>query len=188
MKSALQLLTFLGLCLCIAAIIIGCGSPGDGISDSLSSDSTRGAATIRGNISSFDTAKANFVPVEQKNQSLITQLASWISEALIPSAHARGQLEGIVVYLEGDSVNRDTVVGADGTFIFSELPAGTYQLRFEYQGEQVRYRGRSGQSPTITVEEGEIVDLLNIRISGGRANIGNIKRVRQHDDDDSDTD
>lgn len=142
MKVKLLLSLLLGLCLGIAAVIIGCGSSGDG-SGSAGITSSGRTATIRGNISSFDTAKADFVPVERQKRTFFAKLASGISDVLISSADARGLLEGIIVYIEGPASHNATV-GEDGTFVFSGIPAGAYQLRFEYQGEQVRYRGRSG--------------------------------------------
>jgi len=157
---------------CITVIMVGCGTTG-GNDD----EGVRGTSTIQGNISSFETTDVTFVPVKHEKEGFLARFVSGISEVLVPAAYARGVLEGITVYLEGP-VSRSTTTTADGIFIFTELPAGTYQLRFEYSGEEVRYRGNSGQVPAITVEEDQTVELISIRISGGRVNIGNIKRLR----------
>jgi hypothetical protein len=37
------------------------------------------------------------------------------------------------------------------------------------------YRGNSGQVATITVQSNQTAELLNIRISGGKVNIGNVR-------------
>lgn len=83
---------------------------------------------------------------------------------------------GIKVYIEGP-VNKSTTTGDDGIFIFSGLPEGTYTLRFELNGEEVRYRGNSGQEAQITLQADQRVELTGITISGGAVNIGNIKVV-----------
>ncbi len=141
----------LGLCCCIATVMTGCGSTGgdDG-------EGGRGTATIQGNISSFETRTATFMPMKHEKEGLLVRFASGVSEVLMPAAYARGQLEGITVFLEGP-VSRSTTTTVDGIFIFTELPAGTYQLRFEFNGEEVRYRDNSGQVATITLEDGQIM-------------------------------
>jgi hypothetical protein len=167
-------------CLCLMLVMVGCGS-----SDS-DNDGSSGTARIVGNISSFETASAIFYPVPREKESMLVRLASLVSNALVPSAHARSNLGGIRVQIDGP-VSRSTETSPDGSFAFSNLPAGSYLISFECDGERVRYRGRSGQSPTITLKENQVAEMINIRISGGRANIGNIKIESPDNDDDSDT-
>ncbi len=83
---------------------------------------------------------------------------------------------GIVVHLEGP-VDRSATTDEDGFFIFSGLPAGTYTIKFTFNGEEVRYRGNSGQEAQITLEENQRAELVGIRISGGTVNIGNLRFV-----------
>ena len=61
-----------------------------------------------------------------------------------------------------------------------------YTIKFEYNGEEVPYRGNSGQTATLTVEANSRVELSNVKVSGGKANIGNIKFVNLGSDDDDD--
>lgn len=160
--------TIVGLVSLLAAVMAGYGGCGDSDDDGVD-----GTSAIRGIISSFETADASFAPVMEERETLLARVASGISEALVPSAHAAGNREGILVYLDGP-VSRSTTTAADGSFSFSQLPAGTYTLRFEYNGEEVTYRGKSGQVPEITLGQNEIIELVDIRISGGKVNIGNI--------------
>jgi len=167
------------VCAVAVAALIGC--------DSLSGDDDNGSggtSMIIGNISSFETASLIFEPLERRGDSLPARFAFVISELLLPSADARGQLEGIIVSIEGP-VSRSTETSAEGTFSFSGLPAGTYHILFEFNGEQVRYRGRSGQMASITLGENQVAEMVNIRISGGRANIGNIRIMSQDNNDDN---
>ena len=188
MKRSLLLSEVVGLCFCIVMTMVGCdGSGGDDGDEARGTDSVGGTSTIRGNISSFEMADATFEPIIPGKKSLLSRFASVISEALVPCAYAAGNREGIIIYLDGP-VSRSTTTADDGTFAFSDLPAGAYTLSFEYDGEEVRYRGNSGQVPVITVEENQIVELLNLRISGGKVNIGNIKVIKLDDDDDDDDD
>lgn len=175
MKRSLIPDALVGLLVLLTTVIAGCD--GSGASDD---NGVQGTSTIRGNISAFETAHATFVPVEKENEGLFARVASWISEALVPSAYAAGNREGIIVYLDGP-VSRSTTTAADGSFAFTQLPAGAYTLQFEYEGEQVRYRGRSGQVPTITLGDNETVELVNLRISGGKVNIGNVRVIPADD-------
>jgi hypothetical protein len=181
-RKSLVAYAFVGLCFCLTAVVVGCnGSEGDDTGTGGAGDdgSSGGTSTIRGNISSFKTADASFESLITENRSLLARFGSEISQALMPCAHAAGNRAGIIVYLDGPA-SRSTTTADDGSFVFSDLPAGEYSLSFEYDGEEVTYRGNSGQIATITVDENQVVELLNLKISGGKVNIGNIK-VTQFD-------
>ena len=113
-----------------------------------SGDEPVGTSIIQGNVDSFETSVA-------------------VSRVLAAVA-------GVVVYLDGP-VSRSTTTDTNGNFTFTELPAGDYTLRFEYNGEEVTYRGESGQTASITLESNQMVELTGMRISGGQVNIGNIR-------------
>ena len=182
----------LGLCLCLTMTICGCdgddsaGNVG-GTSSTGGGSGSSGPSTISGQVTSFKTAKVDFVPVEQEKQGIIAMFASAVSEAILPSANAAGNRAGITVYIDGP-VSQSTTTSDNGTFVFTGLPAGAYAFRFEYNGEEVTYRGNSGQVATITIGEGELLE-LSLKISGGKVNIGNIKFTKiKNDDNDDDPD
>jgi hypothetical protein len=97
-----------------------------------------------------------------------SDFSSNASAAMLKSA-----LDGIIVVIDGP-VSESATTDAGGSFSFTGLPAGDYTLSFSYQGQEVTYRGNSGQTATITVNTNENVELTSIRISGGHVNIGNI--------------
>ena len=98
MKRTLKPRSAVALCFLLTAIMIGCGGPsGDGSDGSGGSSGTGGTSTIRGTITSFETAGKTFVPVEQEEEGFLTRVASWLSEALVPTAYAAGNREGIIV-------------------------------------------------------------------------------------------
>ena len=170
-RSAVVLVTL------AAAVVVGCGGPsGDGNGGSSGGG---GTSSLRGTISSFEMAGNRFAPVEQ--EGLLTRVGSWLAGALAAPAYAAGNRGGIIVSLDGP-VSGTATTSDDGTFSFEGLLAGTYTLGFEYNGVAIRYRGNSGQVPTITVEEDQIVELV-LRISGGKVNIGNIKVTPVDNDD-----
>jgi hypothetical protein len=189
MKFLISPLILTVLCLSAAIVFFGCDG-GDGessgsVSPSGSGDTTsEGTAILRGNISSFKTAGIIYQPVIPKEESRVARLMSGICGLLLPSAEAAGNREGIVIYIDG-SVSRSATTADDGSFEFTDLPPGTYALTFEYEGEEVTYRGNSGQVATITLEGDTVVELLNLRISGGKVNIGNIKIHKLKGDDDN---
>ena len=110
-------------------------------------DAAEGTGTIQGTVESF--------------------------EASVPAALVLAAVQGVTVYLDGP-VSRSTTTDANGTFSFTGLPAGDYTLAFEYNGEEVTYRGQSGQEATISVGQNQTVEVTEMRISGGHVNIGNI--------------
>ena len=160
------------LCLIVglALALVGCESD----------DQAEGSGVIRGTIESFEVAGVYYAPAPDVQMSLVARVLSGFGDVLVPCAYA-GQ-PGIVVYLDGP-VSRVGATDEDGSFVFTGLPAGDYELRFEYGGQEVSYRDNSGQTATITVAEDEIVELTNLRISGGKVNVGNVRVI---DDEDAD--
>jgi hypothetical protein len=176
--------------ICLASIpaFFGCDGGGGDNSDSLVSGgasggtASEGTAILRGTVTSFETAWTIYEPTLPVEQTRVAKVLDSLSEILLPTAEAAGNREGIVIYIDGP-VSKSTTTADDGSFEFTELPPGTYALTFEYDGEEVRYRGNSGQVATITLEGDTIVEVLNLRISGGKVNIGNIKVYKTNGDD-----
>lgn len=166
-KPSLSVITAM-FCLGIAVFIVGCES---------NSDPT-GTAAIQGNVVSFETATATFMPIYSREPSRIACLFTAFSEILAPSAQAASQAGrgGITVYVDGP-VGQSTTTADDGTFICSGLPAGDYHIGFKYNGQDIMYRGRSGQMATISCSDNMSTQLIDIRISGGMVNIGNIRMM-----------
>jgi hypothetical protein len=119
-------------------------------------------ATIRGKVVSFDGGNTVLArrPTEDEGEE--------------------GRRANIVVTLEGP-VSLVAETDGDGEFVFAEIAAGTYEVTFECDGVEVRYRGRSGQTATLTVGADEILELTEIRIAGGKVNIGNIRVFHRGD-------
>lgn len=166
-KLSLSVITAM-FCLGIAVFIVGCES---------SSDPT-GTASIQGNIVAFETATATFTPMYPLKESRIARLFKELSEIIAPSAQAASQAGrgGITVYVDGP-VSQSTTTAEDGTFVCSGLPAGDYHIGFKYNGQDIMYRGNSGQMATISCADNMSTDLVNIRISDGMVNIGNIRMM-----------
>lgn len=138
-----------------------------------------GGSIVRGNVESMDVAGVHRQSASLSRESCLARVARAVSDLLVPSAEAatnsvpRGT-DGIAVTLSGPA-DRSAVTGDNGVFSITNVPAGEYQVAFEWNGEKIRYRGNSGQQATLTVGTNEVVELLNIRISGSHVNIGNIK-------------
>ncbi len=147
------------------------------------SDGPSGNSTVTGNVVSSDMAALNLSSVPAQRESKWAQFSGALSDLLIPSAtaattnQATGGPGGILVALAGPT-DRDTVTADDGTFTISDLPAGAYQLTFSLNGQEVTYRGNSGQIATISVGTNETAQLINIRINGGHINIGNVRIIQ----------
>jgi hypothetical protein len=130
-----------------------------------------GTATIRGTVASFE------------RQSL--------HDALLAVKPVDDDTSGIVVHLNGPvSITAET--DSRGCFAFTELAAGSYEISFECDGEEVRYRGNSGQAAVLTVSGDQVLEMTGIKVSGGRVNIGNIRIRQTHvavvDEDEDDPD
>jgi len=123
-----------------------------------SSNDPSGSSVIQGSVDYFETS------------STAKQLLS----AKAAGAGMRIR-QGVSVCLEGP-VNRDMTTGADGVFIFSDLPAGNYALRFEYGGEQARYGYDNANGNTLRLEEQEQLHLNAVAISQACVNVGSTQR------------
>lgn len=165
MKSNPFLLTLAAACsIGLGMLIVGCEDDDDG---------PAGTSTIQGNVSSFDAGgvSMNFVPSKLKEvqETFLASLVSTLSEVLVPSAYAGG-LEGVTVFLKG-AVSRSTATGPDGVFIFPDLPAGSYTLRFEYFGDE------SAWGDSISLQDNQRAELTDVSVSSGNVAIGNIRFV-----------
>lgn len=129
-------------------------------------DEPTGTSIIQGNIDSFEVAGLYYVPAGRQN--LWARVVSGLSDAIVPPAYA-GQA-GVIVYLDGP-VSRVGETDDAGAFIFTGLPAGDYQLRFGYNGQEAAYSGE------ISLQDDQQAELANITISGGNVIIGNITVV-----------
>ena len=178
MRSAIGIFAKSGLLLLGVSLMMGCESSDGGPS---------GNSTVTGNVVSFETAVL-IRPVEPvQSESWLARLAGALSDLILPSARAEttpvtGGAGGITVSLDGPAERSATTVD-DGTFTLTDLPAGAYEVTFSRDGQVVRYRGKSGQVATIQVGENETVQLVNIRISGGHVNIGNVVTLRPKTDE-----
>ena len=63
-------------------------------------------------------------------------------------------LPGVLIELSGEGVNQKTVSGADGSFLFSSVPPGSYEIVFKLKGRKKVKR--------------------EIKLSTGDLNLGNI--------------
>jgi hypothetical protein len=152
--------------------LAGCDDGGGGAS---------GSSAITGNVVSAQTAGANIRVAPASRASLLAVTFQRLSDLIVPSAAAArpmtqtmGGPGGIEVSLDGPD-SRSTTTADDGTFSFTDLPAGAYEMSFTFDGQTVRYRGNSGQVATITIGTNQTAEVLNIRISGGKVNIGNVR-------------
>lgn len=85
-------------------------------------------------------------------------------------------VQGVTVIIDGP-VMRSTVTDVNGNFSFLALPGGHYTMSFVYNGEEVSYRGASGQLLTISVADNQRVVVTDVTVSGGLASIGDIAVV-----------
>lgn len=167
MKRRVACISILTMCVMVAWLMIGCeGSDGGG------------TAAIGGNVTSFDTGSATFRASSSPRESLWASVWRSFTDMLVQPAVAGAGAAGVSVQLRGPA-NASATTGDDGTFEITGLPAGNYEIEFSYGGQQIRYRGRSGQMAMLTLHEGEMLQLQNIRVSGGKVNIGNIKRIER---------
>ena len=144
-----------------------------------SSGGSSGTATVRGTVVVFETAGILKQALPASHETLLARAVRGLADIMVSSAaaaspHGMGGPGGITVSLQGPE-DRSTVTADDGSFSFMQLPAGAYEVSFAYNGQEVMYRGRSGQAATITVASNQTAELLNIEISGGKVNIGNIR-------------
>ena len=124
-------------------------------------NASNGSATVKGNISSFDVTDGSVRAVRAVS-------------VLSGVERIGNQGNDIVVWLDG-TIDYYESAGEDGSFIFNNIEAGEYFISFIYGNETISYRGNSGQVASLNVPEGSVVEVLNIRVSGGHVNIGNIR-------------
>jgi hypothetical protein len=124
-----------------------------------------GSSAIRGNVVSFQNSATAAIKMMENDPPMA---------AAANMSMGMGGPGGITVSLTGPT-DVSAVTAGDGTFSCTNLSAGTYGLTCAFNGEEVMYRGNSGQVATITVQSNQTAELLNIRISGGKVNIGNVR-------------
>lgn len=178
MKKIFRRMAGSGLILLGISLIMGCESSDGGPS---------GNSTVTGNVVAFETAASIRPAGSLQSESWLARLAGALSDLMLTSARAEttpvtGGAGGITVSLDGPA-ERSATTADDGTFTLTDLPAGAYEVTFSRDGQVVRYRGKSGQVATIQVGENETVHLVNIRISGGHVNIGNVVTLRPKTDE-----
>jgi len=167
MKRKIWLLAFWTSVVVGIGLLAGCEGGGD--------SGTSGSAVIEGNVVSFQNTSAD-AGVSETLMKTADQSGLTVSAAETNVSPGIGGPGGIAVSITGPE-DRSTITSPDGTFSFMGLPAGAYGFSFEFNGEEVRYRGSSGQEATIMVQSNQTAELLNIRISGGKINIGNIRII-----------
>lgn len=182
MKPISWVLTVMGSLGLALGLMVGCEISGGG-------DGSSGNSAIMGNVVSASSVARN-TPVV--SDSWLARLSHIVADLMVPSAQA-AQPEtqsgpgGITVTLSGTE-DRTAVTGSDGWFTVDNLPAGEYRIAFTFNGETVRYRGRSGQEATLTVGTNQVLQLLNIRLSGGTCNIGNVRIMTREQKQEQDQD
>lgn len=91
-----------------------------------------GNSTIQGTVQSFtaDGVTVSFMAPEKTRG-----IAQGVADVLVPPALAA--VEGVTVTVQGTTLS--TTTAANGTFVISGVPAGSYVLVFSYQGTEITY-------------------------------------------------
>jgi hypothetical protein len=121
----------------------GCDSGGGGVS---------GHSTITGNVRSFSTATAFYMPAPR--QSGITRFLNGIADLLV--APAQAAVPGVRVSVKGTDLSSTTA--DDGSFVVSGVPAGSQTLEFS--------SGGGTASLTVEVPDNSTVQLTDIDCQG----------------------
>lgn len=158
---------------CVSLIMVALGVvPG---CEGGGSSGDTGSSAIRGNVVSFQNTAAATSTAIRAPEDVSPVALSAGSDPTMDTSRMGGP-GGITVSLTGPK-DISVVTADDGAFSLTDLPAGRYGLSFAFNGEEVMYRGNSGQMATIAVQTNQTAELLNIRISGGRINIGNVRML-----------
>lgn len=135
-------------------------------------DSLTGAATIRGNVATFEGERTAWFAPER--QSVFARMISGLADALVTPAMAN--LAGISVAVAGTDLFTTTT--EDGFFIISGVPPGPRDLVFS--------RGDDSASLSIDVPANSTVQLENVRIEKEDVRVDEIEIEIREDEDSSD--
>lgn len=143
----------------VLPLFTGCG-PGD------SGSGPTGTSTVQGNVSSFTTGTALFLPTQEARG--LERFLAGLSDLLVPSAHAAG-LGGVGVRIMDTDLQ--TTTADDGSFVMSGVPAGDHQMQFSFNGVNAYMN--------INVPENSTVSLHNVSCRGTVAAAGHMD-VQMH--------
>ena len=148
----------------VLPLFTGCDSSGSGSSPS-------GKSTVQGNVSSFTTSTALFVPAPKLRG--IERVLAGIADLLVPSAQAAG-MGGVVVHMVGTDLRTDTA--DDGSFVMSGVSGGDHQMQFSFNGTDAYMN--------ITVPDDGTVSLHDVKCQGSVASAGHMD-VQMHSNNSS---
>lgn len=128
--------------------------------------SPSGTSTVQGNVSSFTTGTALFLPAPKSRG--FERILRGLSDLIVPSAHAAG-MGGVGVRMVGTDLHATT--GEDGSFVMSGVPGGDHQMQFSFNGANAYM--------DINVPDDSTVSLHDVNCRGSVASVGHMD-VQMH--------
>jgi hypothetical protein len=123
-----------------------------------------GSSTIQGNVNRYAGGLAIYMP--DHSSSTVLDWVAAIGDLLTTPAYAAG-LEGVTVTVDGTSLS--AVTDANGNFVITGVPAGTYTLTLTFDGQTASYSVNvPSDNSTVTLSDIEVehgvVSVANVQI------------------------
>lgn len=149
-----QLLCVLAAAISFSIVSISCDSGGGGGSSS-------GGSTIMGNVSTFSGNGGAFISAG--DETMLARTVRQISDMFVAAAVA--DAAGVTVSIP--ALGLDAVTGEDGAFIFTDVPGGSYDIEFSFEGTTVALN--------LTVPDNAVIELRNVTIDDGSVDVDDVE-------------
>ncbi|MDA0323219.1 MAG: hypothetical protein O2923_10970 [Verrucomicrobia bacterium] len=152
--SPVHLFVLLAAAISLSFLSVSCDSGGGG-------SASVGGSTIMGNVSGFSGGGGAFFSTP--DDDMLAKTMRQVMDLFVAAAMA--DAGGVTVSIP--ALGLDAVTGEDGAFIFTEVPGGSYEITFSFEGTTVVLG--------VTVPDNAVIELRNVTIDDGSVDVDDIE-------------